>query len=300
MALAAALWGASYMFIKVALDDGVSEGAIIFIRTLLGAAVLVPLALRAGALQPLLERGWWNVVVAGLQVIVPFALITWGENHVPSALAGILVASSPLFIALLATRIDHAERARGWGLVGVLLGMAGVVLLFGVDLSGDAETIIGGLMIVGAALCYALAALVVKRKFTGVPSVGVAASTIAISAVVYLPLAAATFPTSVPGVDTVASLFVLGAGGTGLAFLIYYALIANYGPARAAVIAYIAPAFAVVYGFALLGEDITAGTIAGMVLILAGSWLVAQGRLPGWLSRTAPSRSSVPAPARAR
>jgi drug/metabolite transporter (DMT)-like permease len=300
MAVAAALWGASYMFIKVALDDGVSEGAIIFIRTLLGAAVLVPLALRAGALRPLLERGWWNVVIAGLQVIVPFALITWGENHVPSALAGILVASSPLFIALLATRIDRAERAHGWGLVGVLLGMAGVVLLFGVDLSGDAETIVGGLMILGAAFCYALAALVVKRKFTGVPSVGVAASTIAISAVAYLPLAAATFPTSMPGFDTVASLIVLGAGGTGVAFLIYYALIANYGPARAAVIAYIAPAFAVVYGFALLGEDITAGTVAGMVLILAGSWLAAQGRLPGWLSRSAPSRSSVPAPARAR
>ena len=300
MAVAAALWGASYMFIKVALDDGVSEGAIIFIRTLLGAAVLVPLALRAGALRPLLDRGWWNVVVAGLQVIVPFALITWGENHVPSALAGILVASSPLFIALLATRLDHAERAHGWGLVGVLLGMAGVVLLFGVDLSGDTETIVGGLMILGAALCYALAALVVKRKFTGVPSVGVAASTIAVSAVAYLPLAAATFPTSAPELDTVVSLFVLGAGGTGLAFLIYYALIANYGPARAAVIAYIAPAFAVVYGFALLGEDITAGTVAGLVLILAGSWLAAQGRLPGWLSRSAPSRSTVPAPARAR
>jgi drug/metabolite transporter (DMT)-like permease len=303
MAIGAALWGASYMFIKVALDDGISEGAIIFLRTLLGAAVLVPLGLRAGALRPLLERGWWNVVIAGLQVVVPFGLITWGENRVPSALAGILVASSPLFIALLATRVDAAERARGWSLVGVLLGMAGVVLLFGVDLSGSTDTLIGGLMILGAALSYASAALVVKRKFTGVPSVGVAASTIALSAVAYLPLAAATFPTSLPGLDTVASLIVLGAGGTGIAFLIYYALIAEYGPARAAVIAYIAPAFAVVYGVTLLGEDITLGTVAGLLLILAGSWLAAQGGLPrrsGTASRSAPSRSSAPEPARAR
>jgi len=299
MAIAAALWGASYMFIKVALDDDVSEGAIIFIRTALGAAVLVPLALRAGALRPLLERGWWNVVIAGLQVIVPFALITWGENKVPSALAGILVASSPLFIALLAIRLDSAERARGWSLVGVLLGMAGVVLLFGVDLSGDGDTLVGGLMILGAALSYALAALVVKRRFTGVPSVGVAASTIALSAVAYLPLAVLTWPTSTPGADTIASLLALGAGGTGIAFLLYYALIAEYGPARAAVIAYIAPAFAVVYGVVLLDESLTVGTIAGLLLILAGSWLAAQGRLPG-LSRTGLSRSSEPAPVRAR
>jgi drug/metabolite transporter (DMT)-like permease len=299
MAIAAALWGASYMFIKVALDDDVSEGAIIFIRTALGAAVLVPLALRAGALRPLLERGWWNVVIAGLQVIVPFALITWGENKVPSALAGILVASSPLFIALLAIRLDSAERARGWSLVGVLLGMAGVVLLFGVDLSGNSDTLVGGLMILGAALSYALAALVVKRRFTGVPSVGVAASTIALSAVAYLPLAVLTWPTSTPGADTIASLLALGAGGTGIAFLLYYALIAEYGPARAAVIAYIAPAFAVVYGVVLLDESLTVGTIAGLLLILAGSWLAAQGRLPG-LSRTGLSRSSEPAPVRAR
>jgi drug/metabolite transporter (DMT)-like permease len=300
MVIAAALWGASYMFIKVALDDGVSEGTIIFVRTLLGAAVLIPLALRAGALQPLIERGWWNVVLAGLQVIVPFGLITWGENKVPSALAGILVASSPLFIALLATRFDDAERARGWRLVGVLLGMAGVVLLFGVDLSGDTDTIVGGLMILGAALSYATAALVMKRRFTGVPSVGVAASTITLSAVAYLPLAAATWPSSTPGLDTIGSLIVLGAGGTGIAFLLYYALIAEFGPARAAVIAYIAPAFAVVYGVTLLDERLTLGTVAGLLLILAGSWLAAQGGMPRWLNRSGLSRSSERAPVRVR
>src|SRR3954465_6593317 len=183
------------MFIKVALDGGLSEGFIICGRTILGAAVLLPMAIRAGAVRPILERRWWALALAAAQVIVPFGLITFGENHVPSALAGILVATSPLFVALFASKVDPDERARGWGLVGVVLGMVGVVLLFGVDLSGDAETLIGGLMIVGAGACYAVAVLIAKRGFAGVPPVGVVVSNLAISGVAYLPWALATLPT---------------------------------------------------------------------------------------------------------
>src|SRR3954468_1716861 len=128
------------MFIKVALDGGLSEGFIICARTILGAAVLLPMAVRAGAVRQILDRRWWALALASAQVIVPFGLITFGENHVPSALAGILVASAPLFVALLALRLDQDERSRGWGLVGLLLGLAGVVVLFGLDLSGDTET----------------------------------------------------------------------------------------------------------------------------------------------------------------
>ena len=300
LAFTAALWGASYMFIKVALDDGLSEGFIICVRTILGAAVLVPLALRAGAVPMLLARRRAILVLALAQVIVPFGLITFGENHIPSALAGILVASSPLFIALIAIRADQDERAQGWGLVGILLGMVGVVLLFGVDLSGDAETLLGGLMILAAALSYAVAGFIVKREFTGVPPVGVAASTMVVSAVVWLPVALATLPAHAPALNASASLVALGAGGTGLAFLFYYNSIAAVGPARAAIVAYVAPAFAVVYGVTLLDERLGIGTVAGLAFILAGSWLAGQGALPGFLSRSAPSRSNAPAPARVR
>ncbi|HWI75319.1 MAG TPA: DMT family transporter [Baekduia sp.] len=300
LAITAALWGASYMFIKVALDGDLSEGFIICARTILGAAVLLPMAIRAGAIPMLWARRWWALALAAAQVIVPFGLITFGENHVPSALAGILVATSPLFIALLAIRFDHAERSQGWGLVGVVLGMVGVVLLFGVDLSGDAETLLGGLMIVGAGACYAVAVLIAKRGFTGVPPVGVAASNLVISAVVWLPVALVSLPTHDPGANAILSMIALGAGGTGLAFLFFYTSIAQVGPARAAVVAYVAPAFSVIYGATLLGESLTVGTIGGLVLILAGSWLAAQGGLPSRLSRTAPSRSTSPAPARAR
>jgi drug/metabolite transporter (DMT)-like permease len=327
MAFTAALWGASYMFIKVALDDGLSEGFIICVRTILGAGVLVPLALRAGALPMILARWRWVLGLAVAQVILPFGLITFGENHIASALAGILVASAPLFVALLATRLDHDERSQGWGLVGVLLGMAGVVLLFAGDLAADSTMLLGGAMILGAALSYAVAGFIVKRGFTGVPPVGVAASTMVVSAIAWLPVALLTLPTHVPALDASASLIALGAGGTGLAFLFYYNSIAAVGPARASVVAYIAPAFAVLYGVLLLGESLGVATIGGLALILAGSWLAGQGALPGRakvtgaagtslqassrseasplgepspLTRSGPSRSSAPAPARVR
>lgn len=296
---AAAMWGASYMFIKVALED-TSEGFIIFVRTVLGALVLVPLGLRAGALQPLLQRKRATLLLAALQVAVPFGLITAGQNWVDSGLAGILVASAPIWVALIALRVDQAERSHGWGLVGVLTGMVGVALLFGVDLSGDVNELLGGAMIVLAALAYALAGFVVKRNFAGVPPVGVAASTMVVSATLYLPWAALSLPTQTPQIETIGSLLALGAGGTGVAFLLYYTLIDELGPARSSVIAYIAPAFAVAYGVLLLDEPLTVTTIGGLVLILGGSWLGAQGRLPARLSRSGPSRSSAPEPVRAR
>jgi drug/metabolite transporter (DMT)-like permease len=203
-------------------------------------------------------------------------------------------------VALIAIRADQDERSQGWGLVGVLLGMVGVVLLFGVDLSGDAETLVGGLMILAAALSYAVAGFVVKRGFTGVPPVGVAASTMVVSAVAWLPVALLSLPAHTPSLSASLSLIALGAGGTGLAFLFYYNSIAEVGPARASIVAYVAPAFAVLYGVTLLGEHLGVGTIAGLILILAGSWLAGQGALPRFLNRSAPSRSSAPEPARVR
>jgi drug/metabolite transporter (DMT)-like permease len=295
----AAVWGASYMFIKVALDD-LSEGTIVCVRVALGAAVLVPLAARAGALRGLRSRWAWLITVSVIQVVVPFLLITFGENHVSSALAGILVSSAPIFTALLAVRFDQAERMRGWSAVGIVIGIVGVVLLFGVDLSGDGGAILGGLMILLASLGYAVGAMLVKHRLRGVEPVAVAGSTMLVAAVVTLPLLVATPPSAVPEADTVASMAVLGAGGTGIAFLWFYTLIAEVGPSRASVIAYIAPAFSVLYGATLLGEAITVATIAGLALILGGSWLAVQRAAGGRVSRSGPSRSTAPAPARAR
>ena len=299
MGATAALWGASYMFIKVALDD-FSEAGIVCIRTALGAAVLLTLAARWGALAPLHGRLGWVAVIAGVQVVAPFLLITFGETHIDSQLAGILVSAAPIFTALIAIAVDHSERSTGWAAVGIVIGMAGIVLLFGVNLSGSTDELLGGAMVLVASFGYAVGAMLIKHRAKGIPPVALAGSTMAISALVTLPLFLATLPDHTPAVKSVASLLVLGAGGTGIAFLFFYTMIAEIGPARASIVAYLAPPFAVVYGVSLLGEPLTAGAIGGLVLILAGSWLGAEGRLPAFLSRSEPSRSSAPAPARAR
>jgi drug/metabolite transporter (DMT)-like permease len=295
MSVLAALWGASYMFIKVALDD-VSPFVVVWVRLVLAALVLLPIAYRRGALAELRPHLSTILFLSIVQVAAPFLLITFGEKHIASALAGILVASAPIFTALLAFRIDREELATGWALVGIFVGILGVVLLFGVDLTGDSAALLGGLMVLLASLGYAIGPFEMKRKLKGVQPVGIAASTMTVAALLLTPVIPFVWPTQTPGADTIAALFVLGAGGTGVAFLIFYTLIAEVGPGRATVVAYIAPAFSVVYGVVLLDESFTAGTAAGLALILAGSWLAAGGRL----SRSALSRSSVPEPARAR
>ena len=281
MALLAGLWGASYLFIKVALEDGLAPLFIVFARVALGAIVLVPLALRAGALRALRGLTGPIVFMAVVQVVLPFLLITYGERHIASSLAGILVSAAPIFTALIAVRYDDEERPHGVAIAGVVMGIVGVALLFGVDLSGDAAALAGGLMVLLASVGYAVGSLYLKHRLRGAPAVGLAASTMVAGAVVLAPATLFVLPSHAPSLDAAGSLLALGAGGTGIAFAIYYTLIAEIGPGRASLVAYIAPGFAVLYGVSLLSEPLTAGALLGLVLILAGSWIAAEGRLPG-------------------
>jgi drug/metabolite transporter (DMT)-like permease len=280
------------MFIKLALDD-FSEGAIVCIRTALGAAVLLTLAARWKALAPLRGVWRWQIPTALVQVAVPFLFITFGENHVDSQLAGILVSGAPIFTALIALAFVRAERVQGWAAVGIVVGMLGVVLLFGLDLSGSGDQALGGLMILLAALCYAIGAMLIKYKLPGVPPVAVAGGNMAVAALVTLPLFLASLPDHAPSATSVSALVALGVAGTGIAFLWFYTLIAELGPSRASVIAYISPGFSVAYGVILLGEPFSVGAVAGLALILAGSWLAVQRRLPAWAVRGAPAAAAT-------
>src|SRR5215216_945397 len=153
------------MFIKIGLDDGLPAPAIVFWRTALAALVLLPVALRLGAARELRSRFVPVALLALVQVAAPFLLITFGERHISSSLTGILVATAPIFTFLLAFAIDREERAGGLGLLGVGVGIAGVVLLLGVDTSGSAAALVGGLMVVLASLGYALGSYYLKRRF---------------------------------------------------------------------------------------------------------------------------------------
>jgi drug/metabolite transporter (DMT)-like permease len=281
MALLAALWGASYLFIKVALQDDVPPIFLVFARLALGAVVLVPLAWKAGVLRGISRWTGPIVFMALVQVVVPFLLITYGERHIASSLTGILVSAAPIFTALIAVRYDDDERPHGIAIVGVVMGIVGVVLLFGLDLSGDSAALAGGLMVLLASVGYAVGSLYLKHRLQQVPAIGIAATTMLVGTVVLLVPALLQLPPHAPEAKTLGALVLLGAGGTGVAFWIYYTLIAEIGPGRVSLVAYIAPGFAVVYGVTLLSESITAGAILGLLLILVGSWIAAEGRLPG-------------------
>ena len=272
----AALWGSSYLFIKVSLED-LSPAVIVWVRLALAAVVLLPVALARGALAGV--RGSLGVVVvlALIQVAAPFMLITAGELAISSSLAGVLVASAPIWTAILAVWLDPEERSRGWRLVGVAVGMAGVAFLLGVDTAGDAAALLGGLGVVVATIGYAVGGLTIKRRLGHLQPLGLVTATMVASALMTLPWALLTAPSALPGTTTTLALLALGIGGTGAAFVIFYVLIATVGPARASVVAYIAPVFAVVYGVVLLDEPLTLGTVGGLALILGGSWLAAGG-----------------------
>ena len=278
------LWGIPYLFIKVAVDDGVPPAFLAFVRVALGAAVLIALAWRAGALVSLRGHGRWLVVYAIFEIAVPFPLIAAGETHIASSLAAIIIASVPLFVALLALRFDPAERATGSRLVGLIMGLAGVVALVGIDVAGRSNELLGAGAILLAAVGYAAGPMVYKRHLTDLDPRAAMGASLVIAAFVLAPLAALDPPSAAPSATALVALAVLGLFCTAAAFVFFGALIAEVGPGRALVITYVAPVVAVTLGVAVLGERPGAGAVAGLLLILAGSWLSTDGRLPPGLA----------------
>jgi drug/metabolite transporter (DMT)-like permease len=278
--LLSAFWGASYLFIKVALEDVFSAWAIVSIRTALAALVLVPLAVKMRVLGSLRGRSGPIVVLALVQVAGPLTLIGLGEEHIASSLTGILVASAPIFTFLLAFALSGEQRDSGTALAGVAIGIVGVAMLLGVDAGGGADAIAGGLMVILAAFGYAVAAWYLKRNLAGVEPVATVAGTQVVAAVITLPLGLTHIPDAAPALDAVASLLTLGVFCTGIAFVIFHSLVASDGPSRASLVGYIAPVFSIFYGVVLLDESFTVATAVGLVLILGGSWLAAGGELP--------------------
>jgi drug/metabolite transporter (DMT)-like permease len=291
----AAIWGASYMFIKIGVRD-LSPSMVAWARIFLAALVLVPIAAMRDQLKLNGASIWIVTLLGAVQVAGPFLLIAEGEEEISSSLAGILVASTPLFTALLAIRFDHEERSQGVRMWGIVAGLVGVALLLGVDLSGTSAEALGGAAILLASLGYAVGAFIAKHRLAEIQPTGIAAWVMVASTILLAPAALATAPSDAPGIGPVAAVVALGVLGTGIAFAIFYDLMARVGPARTFVVTYLAPAFAVVYGAVLLDESITVSTVAGLALIVGGSYLAAEGRLPGG-ARPAEAPAQVPAEA---
>ncbi len=285
-----ALWGLPYLLIKVAVAE-VDPAVVVFVRLGLSAVVLVPIAIASGALTHGLRRRWRRLsVIAGIGIVVPFVLIGYGEQHITSSLAALLVASDPLFVVLLALALDRSERASGTRLIGLVLGLVGVAALFGLAVGGDALGLLGGALVLIAALCYALSALLVKG-LSDVPRLGSVTATCSIAAVLIAPLAVTRLPTTMPDTGVIAAILALALLCTALAYVLYFSLIVDAGATRASLITYVNPAVAVLLGVIILGEPLTFGTMLGFALILAGcalaTGLVRAPRRPGPAHRIA-------------
>jgi drug/metabolite transporter (DMT)-like permease len=274
------IWGVPYLFIKVAVDGGVSPFFLAWARLLLGAALLFALAPRQG-----LEMLWrgprrWILAYAIAEMALPFPLIAAGEQHVDSSVAAIVIATVPLLIALLALRVDHSERPTRTRMLGMLVGLAGVVALVGIDLSGQSSALLGAAAIMAAAVGYAIGPLIIKTKLLEYDPRATMAASLAVAATLLTPAALLTFPDSTPPADALTSIIVLGVLCTATAFVILMVLVSEVGAGRASIITYINPVIAVALGVLVLGESPGAGAIAGLLLILAGSWLATDDRLP--------------------
>jgi drug/metabolite transporter (DMT)-like permease len=278
------LWGIPYLFIKVAVEDGVPPAFLAWTRVWLGAAILLTLAHRAGVLRSLRGRLRWLAVFAVTEIVIPFPLIATGEQHVSSSLAAILIASVPLIVALLAVRFEPGERATGARLAGLLIGFGGVMALVGIDVAGRADELLGAAAVLVAAVGYAVGPMVLRRHAADLDPRATMGVSLAMAGLVLTPLAALDPPRAVPPPEALAALTILGLACTAAAFVFYAALIAEVGAGRATVITYVAPVVAVALGVTVLGERPGAGAVAGLLLILAGSWLSTDGRLPPGLA----------------
>jgi drug/metabolite transporter (DMT)-like permease len=274
------LWGIPYLFIKVAVDDGVPPAFLAWVRVILAAALLLALAQHAGTLSSVRGHWRWLAVFAFAEIAVPFPLIAAGEQHVASSLAAIIIATAPLFVALLALRFDASERVTGRRLIGLLIGLGGVAALVGIDVAGSGDELLGAMAILVAAFCYAVGPMVLKRHLAKLDQRASMGASLALAALFLTPAVAVDPPTAPISGEAIAALFVLGLLCTAAAFVLYGMLIAEVGAGRALVVTYINPVIAVGLGVAILGERPGAGAIAGLLLILAGSWLATGGRLP--------------------
>ncbi len=273
------VWGIPYFFIKVAVDADIPPAFVAWSRVTLGALVLLPLAAHRGALDGLRER-WAPIgLYTVTEIAVPFTLIAIGEQHVSSSLAAILIASMPLAMALLSVRFFPADRPTGLRLVGLFIGLAGVVALMGIDVAGRTDELAGAILILIAMLGYATAPIVVRLRLADLDPIGPVAGSLAAASLLLLPAAIIAPPDGTPSLDALASIAMLGFVCTAAGLVLFFSLINEAGPNRASIITYFNPLVAVTLGVIVLDESLGAASIAGLVLILGGSWLATGGRI---------------------
>ena len=264
------IWGVPYYFIRIAVSE-LTPATLVFFRTGGAALILLPVAIARGGLRSLLPHWLPLLAFAVIEIGIPWLLLASAEERLSSSLTGLLIAAVPLVGVLISLKLGTREGFGASGIAGLLLGVAGVAAIVGLDLHA---TSVPALAEVGAvAVGYAVGPAILARYLADLPAVAVIAVSLTLCAVAYAPVAAFQLPAAVPRAGVIASVVVLAVVCTALAFLLFFALIAEVGPVRATVITYINPAVAAVLGVAALGERFTPGMGFGFVLVLIGSAL---------------------------
>ena len=273
----AVLWGIPYLFIKEAVDS-YSPAAIVAGRTLLGALLLLPFALRQRALRPALSKIGWVLAFGAIEMAGPFLLLGHAEQSLPSGLTGLLVATVPLFAAVIALTGGDRSVLKPARAIGLVVGFVGVgVIVAGPGLAvGGVASLIPVAEVLLVAVCYATAPFIVAHRLDGVPALGTVTLSLFAVGIFYLPIALLT-QHEVPTVKSTVSLISLAVLCTAVAFVVFFALIAHVGPVRAPLFTYVNPVVAILLGFIVLGEPITLGLVIGFPLVIAGCWLAATG-----------------------
>jgi len=261
------VWGVPYLLIKVAVGE-VTPATVVFVRTGLGALLLVPFAWRAGGLR-VLRRHWPAVVAfAALELVGPWILLSNAERTLSSSLTGLLIATVPIAAVVLGRIVDK-ERVALVRWVGLLVALGGVALLLGPGAGADDPWAVTQVLL--AALGYATAPMIADRYLRDVPAIPLTTACLGLTALVYLPVVLLTGPHPWPTADAVLSLALLGALCTALAFVLFFRLIAEVGAARSTLVAYLNPIVAVGLGAMILDEPITVTVVVATALILVGS-----------------------------
>ena len=284
-ALLSVLWGIPYLFIKIAVET-LSPGMVVWVRVALGALILLPIVLARGDIKRLSRTDWvWIVVFAVVEIALPFGALTYAEIRLSSSTTAILIAAVPIVAAVIGWRIGIDDRVTKVRAIGLAVGIIGVVTLVGIDIRGDDLLSVAALSI--TIIGYALGPIIVAVKLSKAPALTVITMALLINAFLYAPLAWLTRPTGTVPAEAWWSVVALGIFCTALAFITFFALIAEAGPSRTTVITFIAPAVALALGVAILSEPITWGIVVGFPLVVAGSYLA---------TRQAPAIEAEPHP----
>jgi drug/metabolite transporter (DMT)-like permease len=267
-----AIWGLPYFFIKLALQD-LSPVCIAWGRITLAAVVLVPIAWHRGSLHKAFAHKAAVIAFAVAELVGPFSLIAMGEQWISSSLAGILIATVPLSVVLIAPLFGVKERIGALRIAGLAIGFCGVIAIVGLDTGHGPMLWAGVVCIMISVAGYAIGPLVVERYLSDVDELGAVAASLVVASILLLPLAVWSAPDHVPSTLSLTAVAALGIACTALALYLYFYLINVAGAARASVVAYINPAVAAVIGVLVLHEPFGVATAVGMVMILFGSWL---------------------------